>query len=113
MTYRNKTCGLIQLQATYKAPESEPEQSEAQKKKQAEEKLKKLFDGPEEISPASYIDCTNKKNDSCYFKDNGIKKFDFCITCAQDKFRWQDQANKWGNFIIKQKQGNDTMAQGR
>lgn len=101
MLYKDKSCGLM---ASYKAYESVQEQPEDRKKKQAEEKLQKLFDGPEEKKPETYLDCKEKKNDTCYQKDNGIKKYEFCITCAQDKFRWQDQANRWGNFIIKAKE---------
>lgn len=50
-----------------------------------------------------YMQCSDLGN--CYTKDIGGKpKYNFCQTkCAIDKNIWKEQANHWGNNIIKVK----------
>lgn len=91
MLYKNKDCGLAGSN-----PVAEPEKED--KKITREE-----FENPPEENPTDYLSCKNKENDACYYKDHGIVKFNFCMDCAQDKFRWQETANKWGNSIIVKK----------
>jgi hypothetical protein len=89
MLYKDKQCGLIGQQK----PTAKDEK----------ERLKELWDGKEEERPQTYQECSQKENGSCYYKDHGIKKYDYCLQCAQDQARWQDKANRWGAFIIKRK----------